>query len=154
MKTAVALGLAVLCGAAAVALVALDMAFSLRAELQSKEGADFVTLARSDDRGGFRSSPGGLECASREIRLVVDNQRLWSGTVDVTVTVDNYTGSPQRLLDESWSLGRGETRSASFTVPAAIFSPQSSQPVAVKPMVQLTAQVGDLFLSTCVREAA
>ena len=151
MKPAISLGIALTCVALAIAVVAVDMQFAVRAELQAKSGDAYQPVASSHD-GRSEPYPWRLGCAGPQMRLLVHNDQPWGSMVRVRVEASG-AGTSQVLLDESWSLAKGESRSADFTVPAEVFTSQSSSP-EVKSTAFVSAQVGDQWLNTCVEEVA
>lgn len=151
MKPAVSLGIALTCVALAIAVVAVDMQFSIRAELQAKSGEDYRKVASSYDGRG-ETYPGMVGCAGPEMRILVHNDQPWGSTVRVRVEASG-PGPSRILLDESWNLAKGESRTSDFTVPAEVFTSQGPSP-EFKSTAFVIAQVGDQWLSVCVEEAA
>lgn len=151
VKPAVSLGVAVACVALAIAIVAVDMQFAVRVDLQSKSGETYRTVASGQDMGST-AYPRLVGCAGPAMRLVVHNDQPWGSTVRVRVEASG-PGPARVLVDESWTLAKGESRSAEFTVPAEVFTAQGPAAES-KATAYVTAQVGDEWLSACVEEAA
>lgn len=143
---------ALVAGSLAVAIVAADTAWSLRASLEAMEDGAWTPVAgRSADFGPMGP---GFDCVAPALRLVVDNDKPFPDTVDVHVS---YTGANQTssgtLLDEAWSLGAFELRTYEFTLPGEAFEGRSDGD-QFEPTPFVTATVGDEWLSTCVRAPA
>lgn len=144
-----ALVLAVACAALAVSAVAVDLAYELEARLDSRDGEGWRTAATSaQDPYAY---PGFASCAGPELRLRVHNDRLVGADVRVHVT---YAGAAQDtvvVVDETWHLARGETRTHEFTIPGTAFEARGGDGFG-KPSVGVNAQVDGLYLGTCVQE--
>ncbi len=151
MKPSASLGIALACVALAIAVVAVDMQFAVRAELQAKSGDAYTTVASSQD-GRSESYPKMAGCPGPELRLQVHNDQPWGSTVRVRVEASG-PGPTRVLLDESWDLARGESRSMDVRVPDEVFTRQDGSPTPVNESAWVTAQVDDMWLSTCVEAA-
>ncbi len=141
------MAVALMAGALAVGLVAADTVWTLRSTLEAQEDGQWIAVSgRYVDQG---PTEPGFGCVSSPLRLVVDNDKPFPDRVDVliTYTAANQTNSGT-LLDETWSLGAFELRTHEFTVPEQAFEGRSDDQFAPPP--QVTAQVGDEWLSTCV----
>lgn len=149
MRAKVALAVALSCAALAIAVVAVDTRYAVRAELQALEGTEYVTVA---DSRGQESTPKFVGCPGQDLRVVVHNDQPWRSTVRVRVEASG-PGPEQLLLDERWDLARGEQRSVDVRVPDAVFTPEPGSGSTLKPTAWVTAHVGDDWLSTCVEAA-
>ncbi len=151
MQPRLALVLSVATGGLAIAAVAVDLAYGLEASLDTRDGDGWRTVSATADQSYSSSRPFGPSCSLPDLRLVVHNDRLVASSVDVFVSYYDNNGGDVVILRDTWSLERGETRIHEFTVPASAFEGRLD---AVKPMVSVNAQVDDLYLGTCVQEAA
>jgi hypothetical protein len=155
MRPRTALALSVAFAVAAVALVAVDIRFSLEARLDAADATGWRTVSRSDP--GHRVAEPHFGCAPPQLRLVVTNDRLLASEVPVRVTVHG-PGGETVLLQETWRLQRGEQRQWEFTVPPSTFETPPTQPTrdpdGFRPTASANAQVGGIWLHACVQEAA
>jgi hypothetical protein len=141
MHSRTALAAAVLCAAAAVALVAADLAWNVEATLERMEGADWVVVARAPDAHPERIfSPS---CVGNQFRLTLHNGLPWGTTVEVSA---HAAGTPI----EGWTpyvadLGPGESVTREFTVPASALT--GPAPEAKTGWVEL--RVGSHHLGAC-----
>lgn len=117
MKTRTALVAAIACGAAAVLLVAADLAFNVDATLEVR-GADgsWTTVGRLREPYAAAPTPCG-----DQFRLHLHNGLPWGTTTQVTVLASGASPQAKTLLDEPWSLGAGASRDQEFQVPASAF---------------------------------
>jgi hypothetical protein len=144
-----ALGLAVATGTLAIAAVAVDLAYSLEARLEASDGGGWSTVSSQDDSP--KPFPGG--CPGPHLRLTVHNGRFVDAEVHVQVTYYDYrsNGNGVEVLDETWRVESGSTRSHEFTIPASAFA---DLPNGGQGSVSVNAQVDGLYLGTCVQEVA
>ncbi len=149
----VALVVAVCLATAAVALVALDLAYTLQARIETGADGNWVTVA--DDKGRFYEPfPARGDCPDQPLRLVVDNDKPLSATVLVSLSYTDRMGGGHSLLHEEVSLGRFEVRTFNFDVPPSAFEEPTEDPRFGPGSVFVTAVVEDLYLSTCVEAPA
>lgn len=151
MEGRVPLAIAIVTGALAIAIVAIDLQFSLEAELQGERDGQWVTL--SEDGRYAEPTPFGYECASPQLRVQVSNNRLLPADVPVRISYWDPEGGNRLLLDETWNMGRGEVRTHAFTVPADAFTSEVSG-TPQKVSVTVEVRVDDIYLGHCVQEAA
>jgi hypothetical protein len=144
-----ALGLALACAALAISAVAVDLAYELEAHLDSRDGDGWRTISTSaQDSYAY---PGFANCAGPEMRLRVHNDRLLSADVRVQLSYSSGSEGNVILVDETWHLARGETRTHEFTIPDSAFTPRTAPE---KAYVSVNAQVDSLYLGACVEEAS
>lgn len=149
MQPRLALGLALACAALAISAVAVDLRYELEAHLDDREGGGWRTVSTSAQDSYAR--PGFASCAGPEMRLRVHNDRLLPADVTVHLSYSSGPQAPVVLVDETWHLARGETRTHEFTIPDSAFGSGSGVDM---PYLSVNAQVGALYLGTCVEEAA
>ncbi len=136
--------------ALAIGIVGVDLQYGLEAYFEHKEDGTWV--GPGSDGVEERYAVREFGCHSEDVRLVVDNNRLASITVDVLVTYW-VNGTQVVVIDDTWSLERGEKRHQEFTIPDAVFEAQGNHDGTIPATVHINAQVGELYASTCVTEA-
>jgi hypothetical protein len=145
-----ALLLAIVSGGLAVALVTLDLTFTLVVRIDAWEDGAWTThaAAPSDDRYKPFGSDG---CAPNQLRLVVDNHRPVGASRQASIYFMDDAQTRKDLLGTTLSLGAFEVYENPFQLPEEAFDISPSTP---KRNVYVTANVGDLGLTKCVvREA-
>lgn len=141
-----ALTLALVSGALAVGIVAVDLAFGLHAELRDAATGKVVS---SDST---RSPATG--CAGPDLTLVVDNDWIWGAKVPVSISYYDYAEARTvTVLDETWHLGAGDQRSYDFTLPDAAFE-QDTVDGLRKVGQYVDVQVDGRYLNACVEATA
>lgn len=151
MKPGLALALAVASGAAAVALVSVDLVFTLSFHLDEKEDGSWATLASFPyDESGFRGRPyySFAECAGQDLRVRVDNNRPIPATVTVVVRHAGPTNN-QMLYEETWSLSAFQERTHEFRVPDSAFPTATND--NPKPQVMAEVYMDEHMLSMCIQ---
>jgi hypothetical protein len=134
MKPNSALLASLSCGAAAVLLVGLDLAFNVDAALEVQSGGSWETLMSTKDSGSY---PVRGPACGKDFRLTIHNGMPWSSKVDITFQLSN--GNP---MHQTWTLSAGETRSSE-----GFHLNGTAQPSGVpsKGFSSLSVQVGTLF---------
>lgn len=153
MQRRTALIAAIVSGVLAVSIVAVDLQFGLEAELQVMEDGEWVSI--TEDRS-LREPGAG--CVGRDLRLYVDNHRLFASTVDVSVTYYSLAGEQVVVLSDTWELGPNDVQFHAFSIPDSAFVPRSDgNETPQKPgggyTVSVNAYANDIYLYTCVAEA-
>jgi hypothetical protein len=155
MKPRSALLAAIACGAVAVALVAVDLAFNVDARLEVR-GAD-GTWRLSATTEAVKSYPTAAICGTH-FRLTFHNGLLWSTSRHVTITVST-SGSlgSTTLLDETWSVGARSEKVHEFDVPnSTVETPNpndSRAPFKISGSVQVsfgTGYANQLYAPACM----
>lgn len=152
----------VLGGAAAtlaVAIVGLDLAYSLVARVEAREadGSWRVLQEAPSATNGRAPYLPGSECGGPEMRLVVDNHKPIPDSPAVSIRYTNGTDPTVTVLRrEEWNLGPFSVRVYPFTIPSSAFeAPSSVNLRGQKWQVHVFALVDDLQLtSACAREGA
>ena len=159
MEPRTALVLALVAGGLAVGLVVADLNFTLTARLETKEsGGGWRLVQRVPQSEEYPRYVSGLEeCAGRELRLVVENDKPLPDEVRIIIFVTNGTGRQTTVLDDSWNLQEFEDRAYEFTVPEeALVGAQDGSSSPQKPgqdgRANVSVTVGDLNLWSCVWE--
>lgn len=158
MTPRTALLMALLAGGIAIAIVSVDLAFTLTARLEAKNAnGDWVLVAQTPEPDSGRydgrpfPEPGG--CAGPDLRLVVDNDKPFPDRVSVRISYQDPANQRTRTFyTGEWALQAFETRSHEFTVPSDAFPPPDTN--NPRPSAYVNLYVGDLFLSTCVTREA
>lgn len=119
MKPRSALFAAILCGVAAVALVALDLAFNVDTKLEVRDANGAWRTVASTSTDPQRAYPASVACGSH-FRLTVHNGLLWGTSLHVTITASGNSGTTT-LLDETWSVGAGADVLSEFNAPNSTF---------------------------------
>lgn len=123
----------------------------MEARLETRDGAGWRTVSATEETFAYRDyGPVPAGCAGPDLRLAVHNGRLIPSKVTVLVTYYERN-TPVTVLQDTWTLERGETRVHEFTIPSSAFSDSSN---GGKPIVSVNAQVDDRYLGTCVQEGA
>lgn len=147
-----ALAWAVAAGLLAVGIVTADLAYNLTARLQFRTtNGEWRTAAEQpypEERRGEPYPVDGSRCATRFLRLLVDNDKPLAETVRVLITYRSLRdAATYTVLDERWSLGAQEERTFEFEIPETAFGDST-----VPSEVPVTARVDDLYLWTCVEK--
>lgn len=136
-----------------MAIVAADTAWGLEGRLDSRDDGGWQTVSSAPHSGQYNEFRH-FDCATPDMRLVVNNDKPWGDTFDVHITYYNH--SSQRhvaLLDETWSLDSFSSRTHTFTVPADAFRSPDDEPDRPKLVsTDITARVGDLYISACIQQ--
>jgi len=116
MKPRSALLAAIACGALALLLVALDLAFNVEARLEAQQAdgswATVATTAYHDPRDSTIVQASG-RCA-QQFRLIVHNGMPWASRVRLQI---NGFGAGIVLPPQTWTLAAGGEQSFSFAQP-------------------------------------
>jgi hypothetical protein len=150
MKTRSALLAAMACGAAAIVLVGLDLAFNVDATLEAKDAdGNWATISTSSP--GNYARPIGC---GNDFRLSVHNGMPWA--TKMTVAVQPFSAASARPMEEAWPLAAGETRTWEFHLNGtATPAGGSGLPSKGVDSVQVTVGRGILLYATvCARGAA
>lgn len=153
MQPAVALGVAVGCAAAAVAIVSVDLVYTLTAYLDSRNDGSWTNVARApyDDAFGRAHQGDGFGCALQTMRLRVENYKPLPDSVRVEITYSSMRlNAPGTVLRETWDLEAFENREYEFRVPDSAFTSSGEG----DPFVSVNIRVGELFLNSCVTQEA
>ncbi|HUR62768.1 MAG TPA: hypothetical protein VM286_10470 [Candidatus Thermoplasmatota archaeon] len=156
MKPRAALLAAILCGAAAVALVAADLAFNVEATLEVR-GSDGVwrTASSTETQRGYPSI--AAPACGEHFRVTIHNGMPWSTSRHVTITASGMTASgvpdTVTILEETWTLGARADRTHEFDVPGSVYD-ASSQPQGGKPTAGVMVSLGadstqQLYATAC-----
>ncbi|HUR64016.1 MAG TPA: hypothetical protein VM241_06000 [Candidatus Thermoplasmatota archaeon] len=135
MKTRSALAAAIACGAAAVALVGIDLALNVDVTFEVLSGGAWVPVAstKGGDAYSYARGPG----CGQDFRLTAHNGMPWSSSLDITITRSG--GAPWHL---GWTLSAGETRSTE------VFHLNATAPAgAGKAAESISVQVGHDFFA-------
>lgn len=152
MQARLALGIAVACGALAVALVAVDLTYTLTVAIEGQDdNGEWVTYQRQPyDYGADRAhEPSGFGCTGPDVRIVIHNDRPISATRDVRILYD-VGGRSTTVLDETVSLDAGEVWTHAFTIPPEAFPDDNeTDDRFIDRNVHVNAHVDGLWLSHC-----
>lgn len=152
MQPRLALVLALACAALAISAVAVDLAYELEAHLDTRDGEGWRTVSTSaQDSSAYPVIDRG--CAGADLRLRVHNERLLPADVRVHLSYTTGAQGAVVLLDETWHLARGESRTHEFTIPDSAFTAGTTGTIE-KAYVSVSAQVDALYVGTCVEETA
>lgn len=159
MKTRSALVAAIGCGAAAVVLVGADLAFNVDAVLEVRtEGGSWKTVSELGS-GSERPYATPIASCGSHFRLTLHNGLPWGTSTDVSITAFGL-GDTRILLDQTWHLGAGESKSHEFQVPSETLEGPSrpgDAPVKQSGSVEVMLDrdyARQLYASACEGEAA
>ncbi len=136
-----------------MALVGLDLAYSLEVRLEVQENGGWVTVS-GDKARFYYPEPGQPACPSEPLRLTLDNNKPIGETVRVVITYQERSGVTRVHTDETVSLGRFEVVRIPIEVPAEAFVPLADDSRPSPSNVYVTAQAGSHWTSTCLEEPA
>ena len=156
MQARTALIAAIVSGALAIGVVAVDVIWTLEARFDTRDGDAWKTVAQAPTND-YRAFPH-LSCANPEMRFVVHNDKPFSDNVRIAIDYyDTASGRTVTVLRETWRLDAFEERTHEFTLPDDAFRDPNVNQSREKPLpvsVQVSAQVDDLWLSACVEQEA
>jgi hypothetical protein len=148
-KTALVLSIA--SATLAIAIIGVDLAFTLTTHLEAQTDGAWVSLASYPTDSFSKAGRGSFTCAPQDLRLRLDNNRPIGTTVDVLVLYSTVAGS-RTAFQETWELGAFSERAKEFQVPDSAFPTTSTDP---RPTVNLEIIVdGEYALSMCVERGA
>jgi hypothetical protein len=133
MKPRSALAAALACGAAAVALVGMDLAFNVDVTLEVLAGSTWVPV--SSTKGAGAPYPVGLACG-QDFRVTAHNGMPWPSKVDITLLRNGVT--PSQI---GWTLAPGETRTTE------VFHLNATASGGAKPPESIQVHVGRDFVA-------
>lgn len=114
VQTRTALWIAIACGAAAVGLVAFDLAWNLTTKVEAEIDGEWMVIASSD--GGHYAEerplgPFGFEgdCVEERFRITAVNDQPLATSLDVLV-VQSGRNESVTLLQETWHIDRFSQR--------------------------------------------
>lgn len=148
MKPHSALAAAVACGAAAVLLVGLDLAFNVGVRLDARASDGSWSLVESS-AGGASDSPARPVPCGNQFRVTVHNGLPWSVTRTVTV----QPGGPgEAATSQDWTLAPWQSRTWEFHLNGTSSAPTSPTGAPPKGADSVSVQVGTtifLYAQVC-----
>jgi hypothetical protein len=137
MKPRSALFAAIACGAAAVLLVGVDLAFNVDVTFEALSDGSWLPVASTKMTGpNFARVPA----CGQDYRLTIHNGMPWSSTQSITFLPN---GGP--ALHQTWTLSAGETRSSEVFH----LNHTKADGSALGPgLYMMAVQVGDFYASS------
>lgn len=156
MQPRLALVLALVSVVLAVAVVSVDLAYTLEVRLESRDASGTWRVLAVDpyDPG---ASERTIPCGGPDLRVVADNHRPISGTVDLVISYTNATGSAHTVAREHRSLAAFTAWSYDWTIPASAFQSPATSPEPTRPaksFANAVVAVDHHQLMSCVQAEA
>jgi hypothetical protein len=145
-----ALVISIASAAVAVAIVSVDLAFTVTSHIDVRTNDGWETVASDPFQGNPRSFGFGPGCVAPDLRVRVDNNRPIPASIDVLVRYNNpENGTTTKVYEETWRLSAFEERTFEFVIPQSAFpATNENRPVA---QVYIEAFLAaDYALGVCV----
>ncbi len=135
--------------ALAIAVIAVDIEMGVEVELESKIDGEWRTVSHSEV-GFSRGFDPYLRCASPELRVVIENDLLWSVSERLVVRHDDGTLGGDIIFDDIVTVDGRDHHIFEFTVDVPDGNMTSDEKFVYN---QINIQYGEIYLGTCLEAA-